>query len=392
MDKICDGDKCTGCGLCSNVCPKNAISMVESKQTGHFIPTVDQKKCVDCGICEKNCPSNTEPERHHQLATYAAWCESEPQREGSSSGGIAANFYQNALEKGYAVVGACLEGVSGLKLKLVTTLEEAQTFRGSKYIQANAQNVYSECLEMLKMGRKVLFVGTPCQCAAARSMGARYKDGLLTVELICHGTPSQKVFRDYVRWIEEKKKKIITNVSFRSSYGVELTLKSDDKTVLRHKGMENEFLLAFQNGVLHNHACYACPYAAKDRCADITIGDFWKIGTEIPFQKPSCKVSVLVINTEKGKDFLKECKGLHLEEREYDEALKGNPNLYRASTKSNQYDRFWTAYHQDGIAKGFAEIYHSALMKKRWKNNSRRKIKEATKIMLKPVRKYINKG
>jgi len=46
-----DGEKCTGCGLCVDVCPVEAISLENDKAK------VDAEKCVDCGQCVEECPN-----------------------------------------------------------------------------------------------------------------------------------------------------------------------------------------------------------------------------------------------------------------------------------------------------------------------------------------------
>ena len=35
MERICENEKCYGCGACYVICPKNAISMKEDVVTGH---------------------------------------------------------------------------------------------------------------------------------------------------------------------------------------------------------------------------------------------------------------------------------------------------------------------------------------------------------------------
>jgi len=49
---IVNKDKCVGCGMCINICPVNAISMVNGKAF------INQDKCIHCGKCLNICPFN----------------------------------------------------------------------------------------------------------------------------------------------------------------------------------------------------------------------------------------------------------------------------------------------------------------------------------------------
>ena len=51
--------KCTGCGLCTQKCPKGAISIgpYQSGDTVKYIAITDRTKCVDCGACISVCPA-----------------------------------------------------------------------------------------------------------------------------------------------------------------------------------------------------------------------------------------------------------------------------------------------------------------------------------------------
>jgi len=45
---------CMGCGACANVCPPNAIQVIEEK--GTRIIKLFIGRCIFCGRCEENCP------------------------------------------------------------------------------------------------------------------------------------------------------------------------------------------------------------------------------------------------------------------------------------------------------------------------------------------------
>ena len=44
-------DECIGCGACADICPVDAVKMVEDK------PRVDQNWCIGCGVCAVQCPA-----------------------------------------------------------------------------------------------------------------------------------------------------------------------------------------------------------------------------------------------------------------------------------------------------------------------------------------------
>ena len=194
-----------------------------------------------------------------------------------------------------------------------------------------------------------MFIGTPCECEAARSIAMGNAERLLTVDLICHGVPSYKVLRDYIKWVEGKKKSKIQKISFRSSWGEEMILNDGKKNVWHRRMWWDPYLEAFNSGIINNDACFECPFAREKRCSDLTIGDFWGIGSEAPFHKPDRKVSVIGVNSERGSRFLQECTSLVLEERNWNEAVSGNSQLQGPLKKSNQYSLFWETYCKSGM-------------------------------------------
>ena len=84
--KLKNKDECTGCGLCSNVCPAECIKM-ERDSEGFYYPFVNQKICVVCGRCEKYC-YNTVTNPPKEVHVYAAYNKDLIRRLKASSGGI----------------------------------------------------------------------------------------------------------------------------------------------------------------------------------------------------------------------------------------------------------------------------------------------------------------
>lgn len=66
----------------------------------------------------------------------------------------------------------------------------------------------------LKEGKNVLFTGTPCQVDGLYRYLRRNYDNLLTLDLVCHGVPSNTLFHSYLLKLEDLKKVKISMFEF----------------------------------------------------------------------------------------------------------------------------------------------------------------------------------
>lgn len=98
---------CTGCGLCADLCPKQAISLRDDI-AGDKTAVLDSTICCKCGLCVKYCPvlkGEYADNRNDNSMPYAAWAKDAALREHSTSGGVFAVLATAVLQKGGLVVG-----------------------------------------------------------------------------------------------------------------------------------------------------------------------------------------------------------------------------------------------------------------------------------------------
>ena len=334
MKRICDRKRCTGCGLCVSACPKQCISM-KAMHLGHLYPVIDESSCIDCGICVRNCPAINPPSKFFPQKAYAAWSKDQEDYKTSTSGGVASVLSSYIIHNGGVVFGcSCLPNAIIKHIK-VDKKEELHRLKGSKYVQSDI----SEALRLLpseaKTGRLVLFIGTPCQVASVRNLFRKIPENLFLVDLICHGVPSQDYLRQHIKSILGRTD--IDKIVFREQTGdyvvdIQENRKSIYKQSLRSPRYKDNYINAFFDGFTMRKSCHTCQYAKPERASDITIGDFWGLGSQGCCSIPSHPygISLILPITEKGLSLIEAVKGqLNIFERPIEEAINGNEQLKR---------------------------------------------------------------
>jgi len=244
-------------------------------------------------------------------------------------------------------------GISHIR---VESADQLFLLQGSKYVHSHIKSTYIQAKEDLRMGKQVLFTGTPCQIAGLKSFLKKDYENLLTVDLVCHGVPSQRLLFDEIKDYDYSR----NLVSFRELEGMFLKISSPESgnLVLRKTVYKNLYYTGFLKSLFYRDSCYTCPYADSVRCSDITIGDFWSLGKNTPFTGDVSKgISVVLLNTQKGEAFWEETREeFFSEERPFEEAIQGNTNLRRPSIPHKNREKFFELYPRVGYKKAMKKV------------------------------------
>lgn len=361
IEFVCDSKRCTGCFACANVCPTGAIEMVPGK-IGHLYPKVSDG-CLECNRCINTCPVNNPIELKKPIKTLAFWIRDDDEHHSSTSGGAAACFTNYVLENKGIVYGCASLPHGKIEYIRVDDKEDAYKLKGSKYVHSHINNCLRMIKEDLKSDKIVLFVGLPCQVAGLKRYIGQNDAKLYCIDLICHGVPSQQVLFEYIESLGIKRDDV-SEVVFREAKGYFLTIKSSGRSVYHKNECKDLYYMGFNDNLCFRDSCFSCRYSAPNRVGDVTIGDFWGLGSSETFNyEPNGNVSVVLVNNEKGENLMKQCKDKYeAVERSLDEAVAGNHNLKSPSVAPNSV-KFQTLYGKVGIQKALK----SCLWKRRIK-------------------------
>lgn len=300
---------CIGCQACFDMCPKNAISFTYDKW-GEGKACVDDEKCVRCGLCSKICPAINQ--KCNPIMPQVLAVRSKNNSRTGSSGGVFYELAKDFIEQGGLVYGAAFND----RLKLIhgcaEKIEDLSRLCKSKYLHSDMSGIYREMKEHLNNGRRIMFVGTPCQTSAVKNLFSdKYGDRIVLVDFLCHGTGTQKIFDACIRNVEAREQGKITEFSFRSKsrraeHSYSYMLLKNGKAVKRSGySFEFPYYNAYLKYNIFNNVCYQCPYAKRERVGDITLGDFWGIQKYNKRLNDQKGVSMISLNTQIGQALFK---------------------------------------------------------------------------------------
>ena len=353
---------CCGCGACVQKCPKKSISLIEDSE-GFLYPKVDETTCINCGLCEKVCHEQHPFEEHSPMNVYAAYNLNENIRLKSSSGGIFTLLAEQIINDGGVVFGARFDEDWQVAIDYTETIDGLAAFRGSKYVQARTEDTFDKCENFLKSGRKVMYSGTPCEIAGLKHYLRKEYENLLTVDFVCHGVPSPKVWGKYLQEVVGTVN--VQGVAMRDKqhegwkrFNFVLDYKKDGETIsLSSWHQKNDYMNAFLRDMILRPSCYACKAKECRSHSDITIADFWGIQTVCPTMDDDKGTELVLIHTAKGKDYVP-FDNMKYEELTFEEGYRNNPAIYRSAKPWPRRTEF---FHQLDNEDGVVDLIRKSL-------------------------------
>lgn len=369
-----DKKDCCGCGACAMICPHHAIRL-QPDEYGFIYPVINPALCVECGACFKVCNFKV-PDTDKPLEVYAAQGKSN-KIDHSASGGIFATLASAVISEGGVAYGCALKQEESQLSPVITAAyvyADLEALKGSKYVQSMTGDTYKEVRDMLQNGVFVLYSGLPCQIAGLKGFLRKDYKNLLTIDIICHGTPNAKMFNNFVHTLEYPRNEVV-RFNFRSKkygwgkYVYAYTLRNIDS------GKEDNFYRTaerspyyrmFLEASIYRDSCYSCPFASSNRVSDISIGDCWGVECEHPeydrakdgLMSFARGVSCVLINTRKGQNFYEK----HIEDFisykvSFESVSLHNQQLNHPSVKHKNREKYLEAFKKNGY-KGLVLCYY----------------------------------
>jgi len=363
MIQIKNPSDCCGCFACVQKCPIQCIDM-ETDHEGFLYPRVDEERCVDCGLCNSVCPVLNSGCPQKPLNTIAANSYDDLIRAQSSSGGVFSLLAERIISDGGVVFGAKVTDAGEVVHACVDHIDALAALRGSKYVESRIGQTFIQAEEYLKKGILVLFSGTPCQISGLKRYLNSDYENLYAVDFVCHGVPSPKVFKKYLKELlgcgsvdvsSENSSIAISTLSFRDkSHGWKKFSFCLEGGGFNNDGTSNEveitetlhrnlFLKGFLRDLFLRPSCHDCPTKNHKSGADITLADYWGVRRNLPDFDDDKGTSLVMVMGSKGEKLYGALE-LRSREIEYLEAIRSNPSVLHSAPLTPQREQFFAAW------------------------------------------------
>lgn len=317
---------CYGCGVCVAACPLHIIELKENKE-GFYSPVITKPdKCIECKRCLEVCAFNHDKLANQsslqEISCYGAWSQDPEVRATSTSGGLGFEIVRYMISCGYqAIVVRYNTKKHRAEHYVASTLSELMDSKTSKYIPSYTADGFSK----IRKDGKYVIVALPCQADSIRRYINKLKieSNCLIIDLLCHGTPSLKLWDRHITSIESKIGRVL-RVNFRykgNGWHNSSCIKVEgEKGVVVDKKLNPFYQIYFTDMCLNKCCHYSCKYKLLNSSADIRIGDFWG---EV-YKEDEKGVNAVIAFNEKGNNILNELsinKLCHFELRNKEELV-----------------------------------------------------------------------
>ena len=341
-------ENCCGCTACKSICPAQAISM-DYDEEGFLYPKINADLCVDCNKCNNVCPIIHASENAEELlkSAYAARSTDEEVLASSTSGGLSYEIARHVIRQGGVVFGAVYGKGNVVEHKMIESIDELKAIQGSKYVQSDINQTFSQVKKLLSDDRMVLFTGTPCQIEGLLSFIGD-NGNLITQDIICHGVPSPLLWEKYLKETGYSTAESITFRGKDNGIGWEnrpIFVTKTRNRVTKEPFENNAFSYFFSQNYSLRSICYECPFKTGNKKADITCADLWGISEILhDYNQDDKGMSLVITNTPKGKelfDKLCESKTIIARPVSYDAAISHNMMMLRSVKKPERREEFF---------------------------------------------------
>lgn len=277
---------------------------------------------------------------------FACYSKNIVSRMKSSSGGIFVLLAEQIISENGVVYAAVYTTDFRVEHRKISHLSDLESAMGAKYAQSHLGTTFNSIKRDLEDGRKVLFVGTPCQCAGLKAFLNGKDEKLVCVDFICHGVPSPKVLKQYLIEISKNDRLSILNMRDKTtgweyfSYSWKYVTISGKETII--KSYKVPYMKGFSANLFLRPSCYECRFKGVDRITDLTMGDYWGVEIQMPDMSDNRGTSLIMVHSDIGRRYI-DILLKHMIAKEVDiyKAIQGNPSaLYSSKNNDKRRDFF----------------------------------------------------
>lgn len=286
---------------------------------------------------------------------YACYNNDETIRVNSSSGGIYPLLAARVISEGGVVFAACYDNELNVKHQKLIKQEEIFFSQGSKYVCSTLGDTFLQIIEIIKQEKKVLFVGTPCQCAGLISffdLNNLGRKNIILVDCVCHGVPGKVSWNAYKKSLE-KKNFILRSVNMRDKCtgwtkgNYSWSLADEKGHVVVMPKSKNPFMKGMLSNLTIRPSCFDCKFKGINRITDITLGDYWGIWNHLPEMDDNKGTSLVLIHSEQGMNLFNNIKDkITWADAVIDKAVNGNRCIVDSTKYNPKREAFFARLHR----------------------------------------------